>query len=139
MAAITLCFGRFRIIHAGHLSIFDQCDDIYISESSRQTSSLETAQELGYTSVYYARTIVQVLNNYSADQELVLLVGEDRASMVSLTNSYPNLRVIVIPRNEYSSTAARATIAGNRSLTESGLAVNDHHADLMIAQYTLEQ
>ena len=134
----TICFGRFRLIHTGHLSIFDNCDIVFMSETSRETDSVEVARELGYNA-QYARTVVTAIESVE-DDNIILIVGEDRANMVSLERSFPQLRVIVMPRPEgaASSTACRALIAEGGDLVAAGLANSQFHAELINQQYLME-
>ena len=138
MAATVITFGRFRLIHTGHFNIFNQCDIVFISETSRETDSVEVARELGYNA-QYARTVVSAIESVENDN-IVLIVGEDRASMVSLERSFPQLRVIVMPRPDgaASSTACRQALSVGNNLIELGLARDEHHAELIVQQYLME-
>ena len=136
----TIFFGRCRIIHSGHLDLFEMCDHIYFSNSSRQVESAETARALGYTNVSYAQNIVEVLRSLGDHDQITLLVGEDRASMRSLENSFENLEVCVIPRDAAapSSTRCREVIREGGCLIAEGLADSRRHASYMTEQYFLD-
>lgn len=137
---MRIVFGRFRIIHSGHINLFNQADQVYMSAASSETDSVEVARQLGYEASYVS-DINTLLRSFPESQPIELVAGADNVSMRRLEQYYPNLTVVLIDRPEgaASSTLCRSVIdAAEQDLVELGLAVSEEHASLMVYQRNLE-
>ena len=141
---MRVVFGRFRIIHSGHINLFNQADQVYMSSASSETDSVEVARQLGYEASYVS-DINTLLRSFPESEPIELVAGADNVSMRRLEQYYPNLTVVLIDRPEgaASSTLCRNLIdtsdaVAELALVELGLAVSEEHASLMVYQRSLE-
>lgn len=153
---IGITFGRFRIIHNGHLEMLRRMlaenDEIIIgvSEQSMPCRPAETLKSLlgedfSRVTIIYSKNPFLLMKEVEAEQGQVLMnfyAGADRANMLARISKYYEIsqKVVIRLESSPSSTQCRECLKDGFNadqLINRGLAESYLHATLIFAQYCL--
>lgn len=155
MTSTGAIFGRFNIVHLGHVQMIEQAlrenDFVYIgiSSSSRGQRGVEVLRTLfsNYSdrlNIEYYSNPFEMMNVLDFEERVTFYAGSDRAAMLARLSNYHDIEHRVVERtaNAPSSTLCRRVLNENcttEALINNRLVLNTAHALLVIAQFTLEQ